>query len=63
MPNYVDVYVLAVPRARLDDYRKLASTAGAVWKEYGAIDYIEIIEEDVKTWCAHVVPAGSTAQG
>jgi uncharacterized protein YbaA (DUF1428 family) len=48
MPNYVDVYVLPVPRANVEAYRKMAATVGAVWKEHGAIDYLEIIEQDVK---------------
>lgn len=49
MANYVDVYVLPVPKAKLDDYRKLAETVGPVWKEHGAIDYLEIVADDVKS--------------
>lgn len=48
MPNYVDVYVLPVPRAKLEAYRAIAEKMGALWKEHGAIDYFEIVEEDVK---------------
>jgi len=49
MAKYTDVYVLPVPKANLDAYRKMAETVGAVWKEYGALDYLEIVEEDVKS--------------
>lgn len=45
---YVDGFVLAVPRANLAAYRKIARLAGKVWREYGALEYIECVEDDVK---------------
>lgn len=48
MPNYVDVYVLPLPKARIEDYRRIAEIACEVWKDHGAIDYYEIIADDVK---------------
>jgi uncharacterized protein YbaA (DUF1428 family) len=45
---YVDGFVLPVPKNKLDAYRKLARKAGKIWKEYGALDYVECIEDDVK---------------
>jgi len=45
---YVDGFVLPVPENRLDDYRKLARKAGKIWMEYGALEYIECVEDDVK---------------
>ncbi|MDQ0471256.1 DUF1428 domain-containing protein [Labrys wisconsinensis] len=45
--SYVDGFVLAVPRAKLDAYKALAATAGAVWKEHGALAYVECIGDDV----------------
>ncbi|MGB3877694.1 DUF1428 domain-containing protein [Shinella zoogloeoides] len=44
---YVDGFLLAVPKANLEAYKAMARTAGAVWKEYGAIDYVECIGDDV----------------
>ena len=44
---YVDGFVLAVPKARLDDYKALAARAGAVWMEYGALCYVECVADDV----------------
>ncbi|TDU28307.1 uncharacterized protein YbaA (DUF1428 family) [Panacagrimonas perspica] len=45
---YVDGFVLPVPRAKLDDYRKLARKASKIWREHGALEYVECIEDDVK---------------
>ncbi len=45
---YVDGFVLPVPQDRLGDYRKLARKAGKIWKEYGALAYVECVEDDVK---------------
>lgn len=45
--SYVDGFVLAVPKDNLDAYRKMATEAGAVWKEYGALAYVECIADDV----------------
>lgn len=44
---YVDGFVLAVPKKNLEAYKDMARTAGEVWKEYGAIDYVECVADDV----------------
>jgi uncharacterized protein YbaA (DUF1428 family) len=44
---YVDGFVLAVPKAKLDDYKAMATKAGEVWKEYGALEYVECVADDV----------------
>jgi uncharacterized protein YbaA (DUF1428 family) len=44
---YVDGFVVAVPRQKLDAYKALARTAGEVWKEHGALSYVECIADDV----------------
>jgi uncharacterized protein YbaA (DUF1428 family) len=46
--SYVDGFVLPVPRKNLAAYRKLASKAGKIWKEHGALQYVECVEDDVK---------------
>lgn len=48
MGKYVDGFVLPVPKARLDEYRKLARKAGKVWMEHGALQYVECVADDVK---------------
>jgi uncharacterized protein YbaA (DUF1428 family) len=45
---YVDGFVLPVPQDQLQTYRKLARKAGKVWREHGALQYIECVEDDVK---------------
>jgi len=44
---YVDGFVVAVPKDRLDDYKKLARKMGDVWREYGALSYVEAVADDV----------------
>lgn len=46
--TYVDGFVLPVPKKKLKDYARIATLAGKVWKEYGAIDYHECVADDVK---------------
>jgi uncharacterized protein YbaA (DUF1428 family) len=45
--SYVDGFVLAVPKNRLEDYKAMAKRAGAVWMEHGALAYAECIGDDV----------------
>ena len=44
--SYVDGFVLAVPKDRLEDYKALARLAGSVWKEHGALAYVECTGDD-----------------
>lgn len=48
MAHYVDGFVLPVPQKNLEAYRRLARKAGKIWKEHGALDYIECVADDVK---------------
>ena len=48
MPNYVDGFVVPVPRKNVATYRTLARKAGKVWREHGALAYIECVADDVK---------------
>ena len=45
--SYVDGFVLAVPKDRLDAYKEMARTAGAVWREHGALSVVETVADDV----------------
>ena len=45
--RYVDGYVLPVPRKNLEAYRRMAQTAGKVWKDHGALEYRECAGEDL----------------
>lgn len=48
MPQYVDGFVLPVPKKNLDAYRRMARKAGKVWMEHGALQYVECVADDVK---------------
>ena len=48
MAQYVDGFVLAIPKKNTATYRRLATKAGKIWKEHGALDYRECIGDDVK---------------
>jgi uncharacterized protein YbaA (DUF1428 family) len=48
MARYVDGFVVPVPKKKLDAYRRLAQTAGKVWREYGALEFRECVADDVK---------------
>jgi uncharacterized protein YbaA (DUF1428 family) len=46
--NYVDGFILPIPKKNLGAYKKLAKVAAKVWLDHGAIDYVECIADDVK---------------
>jgi uncharacterized protein YbaA (DUF1428 family) len=48
MARYVDGYVLPVPKKKLAAYRRMAQKAGKVWRDHGALEYIESVADDVK---------------
>ncbi|HEV7796834.1 MAG TPA: DUF1428 domain-containing protein [Pyrinomonadaceae bacterium] len=45
--RYVDAFILPVPKGRLQDYRALARKAEKVWKEHGALQYVEAVADDL----------------
>jgi len=45
--SYLDGFVVAVPRQKIESYKELARKAGEIWKEYGALAYVECIGDDV----------------
>jgi uncharacterized protein YbaA (DUF1428 family) len=46
--SYVDGFLLPVPKKNLDAYRRMARKSGKVWREHGALDYVECVADDVK---------------
>jgi uncharacterized protein YbaA (DUF1428 family) len=46
--QYVDGFVVPVPKRNLIEYRRMARQAGKVWREHGALEYRECVAEDVK---------------
>lgn len=47
MTNYIDGFILPIPRIYLDEYKKVAEKVADIWKEYGAIAYFEFIGDDM----------------
>jgi len=46
--SYVDGFLLPVPTKKLKEYKKVASKAGKIWKEHGALEYVECVGDDLK---------------
>jgi uncharacterized protein YbaA (DUF1428 family) len=46
--RYVDGFVLPVPKKNMAAYRRMAQKAGKVWRDRGALEYIECVADDVK---------------
>jgi len=46
--SYVDGYVVPVPKASLPAYKRLARKAAKIWREYGALQVMECVADDVK---------------
>ena len=43
---YVEAFVIAVPKDRLEDYKRMARILEPVFRENGARDYVECIGDD-----------------
>jgi len=46
--EYVDGFIIPVPKKKLNTYKKMAKLAAKVWRENGALDYRECVADDVK---------------
>jgi uncharacterized protein YbaA (DUF1428 family) len=48
MANYIDGYVLPLPKKNVKAYRKLAQAAGRIWRKHGAVGFHESIGDDLR---------------
>ncbi len=48
MAEYVDGFVLVVPKKNLAAYKKMATLGKKVWLDHGALDYRECVSEELK---------------
>jgi uncharacterized protein YbaA (DUF1428 family) len=46
MGKYIDGFVLPLPKDNVGKYTELATKAAAIWKEHGALEYIEAVGDD-----------------
>jgi len=44
--NYVDGFVIPIPKKNTAAYKKMASEGSKVWKKFGALDYKECMLDD-----------------
>lgn len=49
--QYVDGYVLTVPKKNLKAYTRMALLGKKVWLKHGALDYKECVGDDLKVKC------------
>jgi uncharacterized protein YbaA (DUF1428 family) len=45
--SYVDGFIIAVPKDKVEAYKEQAHLAGPVWMEHGATAYVECLADDV----------------
>ena len=48
MPRYVDGFVIPLKKSKVAAYGRIARVAAKVWKEHGALDYVEACGDDLK---------------
>jgi uncharacterized protein YbaA (DUF1428 family) len=60
--NYVDGFVLPVPKKNLDVYRRMAQKAAKVWIEHGALEYRECVGDDLDTKMGTPFPRAAKAK-
>ena len=45
--HYIDGFVFPIPKAHLNEYKKVAEQVAQIWKEYGALTYDEFVGDDL----------------
>ena len=45
--EYVDGFVVPVPKKKIGAYKRIAKLASEVWRDHGALDYRECVADDV----------------
>ena len=45
--SYVDGFVVPVKKNRIEEYRTMSEKMGKLWKQHGALSYVECIGDDV----------------
>jgi uncharacterized protein YbaA (DUF1428 family) len=46
--SYVDGFLVPVPKKNIKKYMTISKKAGRVWKDHGALEYVEAVADDVK---------------
>jgi uncharacterized protein YbaA (DUF1428 family) len=62
--RYVDGFVVPVPENNIKLYRTIAKKAGKIWKEHGALEYIEAVGDDLENnWGVSFMKAAKLKPG
>lgn len=48
MAKYVDGFLLPIKTENIEKYREIAQRAGELWKEHGALEYVEAVGDDLE---------------
>jgi uncharacterized protein YbaA (DUF1428 family) len=48
MKEYVDGFLVPVPKDKIAAYQKMSKLASKIWMEYGALDYRECVGDDME---------------
>lgn len=48
MPNYIDGFVFPIAKAHLEENKTVAEKVAEIWKEYGALAYLEFLGDDLQ---------------
>ena len=51
--NYVDGFLLTVPKNKVAEYKKMATWGKKTWMKHGALAYYECMGDDLKTKADH----------
>lgn len=46
--NYIDGFVLPIPKNHLHQYKQAVTEVAKIWKEHGALDYFEYVGDDLQ---------------
>jgi uncharacterized protein YbaA (DUF1428 family) len=60
--EYVDGFVIPVPKKNVAAYRKMAEVGRKVWLRHGALDYRECVGDDLAVPCGPGFPHGIKAK-
>lgn len=62
MAQYVDGFVIPLPKRRVAAYRRMAQLGAKLWMEHGALEFRECVGEDLTSGMALPFPRGIKAK-
>ncbi|MET0263089.1 MAG: DUF1428 domain-containing protein [Rariglobus sp.] len=62
MARYVDGFVIPIPKKKVAAYFRTAAKAAKIWKEHGALEYVECVGDDLNIEMVMPFPKGIKAK-